>query len=88
MDKVVDDENLRYRKMIVDLDQAGFGPLAVVGSPFLMSETPATVRSAAPRIGEHSALVMRRMLGYTEDRIAELKRNKVIRIWNKENTHV
>ena len=41
--EVVQDENIRHRKMIVDLDQPSLGALTVVGSPFRMSATPALI---------------------------------------------
>jgi len=72
---VVADRNIRYRGMVVDLEQPGLGPLSVVGSPFRMSATPAAIRTAAPRIGEHNLEVMKDLLGYTDERIADLLSN-------------
>jgi CoA:oxalate CoA-transferase len=76
--EVVGDENLRYREMIVDLEQPNLGALTVVGSPFRMSATPASVRTAAPRVGEHSRQVLKEMLGYSESRIEGLMRGKIV----------
>jgi CoA:oxalate CoA-transferase len=76
---VVQDENIRYRQMIIDLHQPNLGTAAVVGSPFRMSETPASIRSAAPRIGEHSRQVLRDFLGYPEGKIEKLLNEQTLR---------
>jgi CoA:oxalate CoA-transferase len=77
--EVVQDENIRHRKMIVDLDQPNLGALTVVGSPFRMSATPASIRTPAPRIGEHSSQVLRDFLGYPQERIDRLFDEKTLR---------
>ncbi len=40
MAEVTADPNLRYRKMIVDLEQPEAGTVNIAGSPFRLSETP------------------------------------------------
>ncbi|MBN2553458.1 MAG: CoA transferase [Spirochaetales bacterium] len=77
--EVVQDANIRYRQMIVDLHQPNLGTIAVAGSPFRMSETPAAIRSAAPRIGEHSRQVLRDFLGYPDREIERLLNEKALR---------
>jgi CoA:oxalate CoA-transferase len=77
--EVVQDENIRHRQMIVDLDQPNLGALTVVGSPFRMSATPASIRTPAPRIGEHSCQVLRDFLGYSQERIEKLLVEKTLR---------
>jgi CoA:oxalate CoA-transferase len=76
---VVRDENIRYRQMIVDLRQPNLGELTVVGSPFRMSATPASIRTAAPRVGEHSRQVLRDFLGYSDGKIEKLLNEKILR---------
>ena len=76
---VVQDENIRYRQMIVDLHQPNLGTITIVGSPFRMSATPASVRAAAPRIGEHSRQVLKDFLGYSDQKIEKLLDDKVLR---------
>jgi crotonobetainyl-CoA:carnitine CoA-transferase CaiB-like acyl-CoA transferase len=44
-----------------------------LGIPWQMSETPCTVRRAAPCLGQHTDDVLRRVVGYDEDRIAALR---------------
>jgi formyl-CoA transferase len=44
-----------------------------LGFPLYMSETPAELRSPAPTPGEHTADVLRELLGYSDDQIAQLR---------------
>jgi CoA:oxalate CoA-transferase len=64
--------------MLVSVDQPGIGPIRIAGSPIRLSETPGTVRTPAPLLGEHSAEVLREVLGYPEERIDALKAEGVI----------
>lgn len=47
--------------------------LRMVGPPARLSETPAEVRSAPPRLGEHTDAVLGEMLGLDADAIAALR---------------
>ena len=46
--------------------------------PWHLSDTPAAMRRPAPAIGEHTADVLRRVAGYTDERIDELARAGVL----------
>ncbi|MFN2129863.1 MAG: CaiB/BaiF CoA transferase family protein, partial [Anaerolineae bacterium] len=72
VDQVVHDPNLRHRGMIAEVNQPGMGPVEIVGSPFHLSETPGTVRTPAPTLGQHTEEVLREVLGYERERIEEL----------------
>jgi CoA:oxalate CoA-transferase len=76
--QVVEDKNLKYREMIVDVDQPEVGRLTIAGSPFRLSETPGEVVSPAPLLGEHTEEILSALLGYSKDKIAELLKEKVV----------
>ena len=76
---VVQDPNVRHRGMIVEVDQPGIGPIEIAGSPFHLSETPGTVESPAPLLGQHSVEILRQVLGYPEERVRELIEAQVVR---------
>ena len=78
MAEVVSDDNLKYRKMIVDIDQPQAGRLTIAGSPFRLSETPGEVRSPAPLLGEHTGEILSSLLGYSEEEINGLVEEKVV----------
>jgi crotonobetainyl-CoA:carnitine CoA-transferase CaiB-like acyl-CoA transferase len=65
------------RGMRVDVEHPTLGPVPQVGLPYKLSVTPASIRSAPPLLGEHSAQILAE-LGYTADEIAALGASGVI----------
>jgi CoA:oxalate CoA-transferase len=77
VDKVVQDPNINYRNMVVEIDQPHIGPVKIAGSPFHLSETPGCVSAPAPLLGQHTEEVLSGTLGYAQERIEELVREQV-----------
>jgi benzylsuccinate CoA-transferase BbsE subunit len=67
------DPEIRERGFFVSCETPALGRFTVPGRPFLMSETPWSLRRPAPRLGEHTEEVLGE-LGYAPERIAELRR--------------
>jgi crotonobetainyl-CoA:carnitine CoA-transferase CaiB-like acyl-CoA transferase len=67
-----EDTQLRYRNHFVEVPHPELGTMWVENSRFALSKTPARVERAAPMLGEHNQYVLEHILGYGEDRIAEL----------------
>jgi crotonobetainyl-CoA:carnitine CoA-transferase CaiB-like acyl-CoA transferase len=53
-------------------------PLNMVASPMHLMTTPPTVRSAPPRLGEHTDEILRDVLGYDDVTIAQWRKDGVI----------
>jgi crotonobetainyl-CoA:carnitine CoA-transferase CaiB-like acyl-CoA transferase len=66
------DPQVRHRQMIVDV-----GGLKAPAPPIKLSETPASVRSAPPRFGEHTESVLA-TLGFGPEEIAALRTGGVV----------
>jgi crotonobetainyl-CoA:carnitine CoA-transferase CaiB-like acyl-CoA transferase len=64
--------------MIREIDHPLAGRTKLVGSPIMLSETPAEIRSPAPLLGQHSAEVLQDVLGYTSEQVEALRRVKAI----------
>lgn len=73
-----DDPQMIANEYIVDYDHPAWGPIKVVGSPLILSKTPADPRGAAPEFGEHTEQVLIDLLGYSWDEVARLKEAHVI----------
>jgi len=78
IDKVVTDPILKYRKMLVELNQPDLGKIKIAGSPFKLSETPGKVRTHAPSLGEHTEEILKNLLNYSENKIKNLLKNEVV----------
>ena len=66
------DPQLAAREMIVPLDHATAGPIRVLGTPLKLSDTPASVRTPPPSLGQHTTAVLSQDLGLSGDEIASL----------------
>jgi glutaryl-CoA transferase len=65
------------RGMRVDVAHPTLGSMPQVGIPFKLSTTPASVRSAPPMLGEHSAEILGE-LGYSEAEVAGMRESGAI----------
>ncbi|MFQ5699569.1 MAG: CaiB/BaiF CoA transferase family protein [Myxococcota bacterium] len=63
---------------VLDLDHPSAGRVKTLGFPIYMSESPARLERLAPCVGQHSAEILRELLGYSETRIGELEESGVI----------
>jgi formyl-CoA transferase len=60
------------RGMVQQVDHPTLGRLETLGSPLKLSSTPPTTGRPAPRLGEHTAQVLREA-GYTDEAIAMMR---------------
>ncbi len=68
LDEVANDPQVRARKMIVDLDAEDGRKVKQVGISVKLSETPGSIRSLAPALGQHTEEILTG-LGYTLEQI-------------------
>jgi crotonobetainyl-CoA:carnitine CoA-transferase CaiB-like acyl-CoA transferase len=65
------------RQMIEAVEHAAAGTLKVLGVPIKLSETPGSVRTAPPTLGQHTAQVLAE-IGMTIGEIDDLRRASAI----------
>ena len=75
---VAKDPHMRERGFMVELPHPEIGVYTHAGVPWTMSGTSCKVRRAAPRLGEDTDYVLGEILGYTPEKIAELRATQVI----------
>ena len=78
MKQICEDPHIAYRKMLVEIDQPRVGKMRIAASPIRMSETPGEVYAPAPLLGQHTDEVLKALLGYDDETIAQLKKEGVI----------
>jgi formyl-CoA transferase len=72
MKEIAEDPSLRATGTIVEVDHPARGKYLTVGNPIKMSDSPSEVRPS-PLLGEHTDEVLRDVLGYSPDEIAQIK---------------
>jgi crotonobetainyl-CoA:carnitine CoA-transferase CaiB-like acyl-CoA transferase len=73
IDQVVSHPQVQARGMIVESDHPVAGKVKVVGVPVQLSQTPGSVRTPAPLLGQHTDEVLHTYLGLAEADIAALR---------------
>ncbi len=73
LDEVFENPQVKSRGLRIDLHREDVGTVKLVGNPIRFSETPIEYDLAPPRLGEHTDEVLRRLLGYDDDRLARYR---------------
>jgi crotonobetainyl-CoA:carnitine CoA-transferase CaiB-like acyl-CoA transferase len=76
--EVFENEQVVARGMRVDLPHPSGGTVKLVRNPINMSGTPPRALAHPPTLGEHTDSVLREVLGYDDERIAQLRGQSVI----------
>jgi crotonobetainyl-CoA:carnitine CoA-transferase CaiB-like acyl-CoA transferase len=76
-DEVFADPQVQSRGMLVEIEHPVEGLLTQLAMPIKLSDTPGTMRTPPPRLGEHTNEVLR-SLGYGAQQIADLRAQGVI----------
>ena len=66
------------RNFKVEIEHPTAGMINLPGFPYKMSQTPAKIHRPPPLLGEHTEEVLIERLGYTSEKVAQLKEQKVI----------
>jgi crotonobetainyl-CoA:carnitine CoA-transferase CaiB-like acyl-CoA transferase len=78
MREVFEDPQIAARDMAVEVDHATIGLLRSLGTPFKLSNTPASVRTAPPTLGQHTEAVLTQDLGLSAAQVAALRGKGVV----------
>lgn len=79
IDRVVKDPHIAgAREMFVEVDHPVAGKNKITGNHIKFSDLKADIRMPAPVLGQHNDEVYSELLGFSKEKIRELKDNKVI----------
>jgi benzylsuccinate CoA-transferase BbsF subunit len=72
------DPHLRERGYLVELEHPEVGKRIHAGIPWTMSGTPCKVWRAAALLGQDTDYLLSSLLGYSQEKIAELRESKIL----------
>jgi CoA:oxalate CoA-transferase len=78
IEMVVNDEQVKYRNMIQEVQHPKVGRVKMAGIPIKINECSDSIRFSPPMLGQHNEEVLKEVLCYSEDYIKELRENNVI----------
>lgn len=78
VDMVMEDEQVKAREMIIEVEHPVAGKLKMPGVPVKLSDTPGGVRTPAPLLGQHSREILKEILNKEDTEIDKLIEDKVI----------
>lgn len=71
------DPQVAYRGLVVEMEHPGAGRIRQTGLPVRLSETPGSIRTPPPRLGEHTDAILGE-LGYDARAITALRHDGVV----------
>lgn len=78
VDKVLKNEQVLARDMIVEVDHPTAGKMRIPGVPIKLSRTPGEIRTAAPTLGADTDDLLTTYLGLTPEEITVLREKQVL----------
>jgi crotonobetainyl-CoA:carnitine CoA-transferase CaiB-like acyl-CoA transferase len=76
--EVFDDPHVQSRGMVHTWERSGTGPVNLVSSPMKLSGTPVRNDMAPPLLGQHTDEVLGELLGFSNEKIQQLRDASVI----------
>jgi len=78
LEQVNKDPQLEARNMFYAVDHKKFGKIKIPGVIIKMSESPGSIRTPAPQLGEYNDEIYSDFLGYDNEKIKKLKKEGII----------
>ncbi|SHI90437.1 CoA:oxalate CoA-transferase [Dethiosulfatibacter aminovorans DSM 17477] len=76
--EVVNSPHYNERGFFIDIEHPVAGKMKYPGRPFIMSKTPHTYNNPAPLLGADTDEILKNVLGYDEEKIADLRKSNII----------
>ena len=78
LEDVLENPQAKAREMFVKVHHPAIGEMTQPGFPIKFSETKGDFSQPSPSLGEHTDEVLSKVLGFSEDKIQELKKSGIV----------
>ncbi len=78
VDSVVNHPQVQARKMVTEISHPKAGQIKLTGIPVKLSDTPGSIENPPPLLGQHTDEILSDVLGYSKEKITELRKSEVI----------
>ncbi|MDO5302054.1 MAG: CaiB/BaiF CoA-transferase family protein [Tissierellia bacterium] len=78
IDRVVENEQIKARNMIVTANKEGVGPFKLADTPIKMDNVEGGFKTPAPFLGEDTDTILQEILGKTTQELQELREKEII----------
>ena len=78
LEQAMNDEQIQYRNMLVDVMHPEGGSVKVPGNPIKLSSIENEQYSSPPLLGEHTKEVLQKWLNFSDEKLNELDKQQVI----------
>ena len=72
IEDLMNDPHFKERGFWEEVEHPHTGKVIYPGSPFIMSETPWSIRTPAPLLGQHNEEILKGLLGYSQEAMVKL----------------
>jgi len=79
--KAIEDPHVKARGTIIELDHQTAGKIRLSGFPVKLEKTPAEYKMGAPNLGEHTVEILKEKLGYSDEKIEELRKSGTVVVY-------
>ncbi len=76
--EICEHPQIQAREMVVEVPHQTLGSIKVSGVPIKLSDTPGAVSTAPPLLGQHTAEILKGLLGYSLKEVEELRKAGVV----------
>lgn len=80
LEQAINDEQVQYRNMLVDVAHPEGGSVKVPGNPIKLSSVENEEYTSPPLLGEHTKEVLQEWLNYSEEELSKLHEKKIIEL--------
>ena len=74
LDKVIEDPQVKHLETVLSMEHPEYGKVRAIRSPIKMKDSIEGENIPPPKIGEHTDEIFKGLLGFTDERIAKIKK--------------